>query len=363
MVNLSCSELLVSSISDNCLPITFQESTLQSLFVYDFLVDCNQSGEVVAQRLEAEPKLPGVILTDKGQLFGMISRQRFLEYLSRPFGRELFLKRSLKTLYQFAGTDILVLPVDTKIVDGTSQALQRSVDLVYEPIVVEIEPYVYRILDVHHLLIAQCRIHQMATKLLHEVCQKMEISNQELERQASLDGLTQVANRRRFDEYLAQQWFQMAQHQHPLSLIIADIDCFKGYNDTYGHQAGDKCIKLVALAMKQAVNLVTGTNCENLVARYGGEEFAVILPGINATDTVFIAEKIRSQVKALNIIHIASQVDNYLTLSLGVATIIPQIDFSLELLIAEADRALYEAKGKGRDRVILSQWEVHIGET
>lgn len=359
MVNLSC-ESLVSSISDNCLHTKFQESTLQSLFVYEFQVDCNQPGEIVAMRLEVEPTLPGVILTNNGKLFGMISRQRFLEYLSRPFGRELFLKRSLKTLYRFARTDVLVIPGNTKIIEATSKALQREVDLVYEPIVVEIEPDIYRILDVHHLLVAQCHIHQSATQLLHELYQKLEIANQELECQASLDALTQVANRRRFDQYLAQQMFQMGQQQNPISVIIADIDCFKGYNDTYGHQAGDKCIKKVAFAMKQAVNLITGTNCENLVARYGGEEFAVILPATNAADAVFIAEKIRSQVKALKIIHTASPVSNYVTLSLGVASIIPQVDISVELLIDAADRALYQAKTQGRDRVILSQWELSI---
>jgi hypothetical protein len=258
MLNLYCSKLLVSSISDNCLSKKFMESTLQNLSVYDFQVDCNQPGEVVAGQLEAEPSLPGVILTDKGQLFGMISRQRFLEHLSRPFGRELFLQRPLKTLYRFACTDVLVLPGNTKIIEATSRALQRAVDLVYEPIVVELEPHFYRILDVHHLLIAQCHIHQLATNLLHELYQKLETANQELQSQVTLDALTQVANRRRFDQYLAQQWFQMAQQQEPLSLIMADIDYFKGYNDTYGHQAGDQCIKMVALAMKQAVNLIVG---------------------------------------------------------------------------------------------------------
>ncbi len=334
---------------------------MQSLFAYDFQVDCNQPGEVVAVKLESEPRLPGAILTDKGQLFGMISRQRFLEYLSRPFGRELFLKRSLKTLYRFASTNFLLMSGDTKIVEAASKALEREVDLAYEPIVVEIKPSVYRILDFHNLLIAQCHVHKLANNLLHELYQKLEIANQELVLQASLDGLTQIANRRRFDQYLSQKWFQMEQQQNFISLIIGDIDCFKSYNDTYGHQAGDKCIKQVASAMKQTVNLITGTNYENLVARYGGEEFAIVLPSTNAAKAVFIAEKIRSEVKALNIIHQASKVSNHVTLSLGIASVVPQINISPERLISEADKALYQAKTQGRNRVILSEkgWELN----
>lgn len=247
------------------------------------------------------------------------------------------------------------MPGDTKVIEASSTALQRPTNQAYEPIVVEIEPYIYRILDVHHLLTAQCHIHQLASNLLHELYQELEAANQKLELQASLDALTQVANRRRFDEYLAQQWLQMSKQQSPISIIMADIDCFKGYNDTYGHQAGDKCIKQVALAINQAVQMTINIKKENnLVARYGGEEFAIVLPQMNAIDAVSIAEQIRSHVKSLNITHKASVASKVVTLSLGVSTAIPQLGGSREALIAEADRALYQAKIKGRDRVLLS---------
>lgn len=354
MLNLSSFKPLILPAVENSLPKTFQELTLRNLSLYDFQVDSNQSGEVAALRLEAEPRLPGIILTQEGHISGMISRQRFLEYLSRPFGRELFLKRSLKTLYEFAYTDFLVMPGDTKVIEASSKALQRPTNQAYEPIVVEIEPYVYRILDVHHLLIAQCHIHQLASNLLHELYQELEAAHQKLELQASLDALTQIANRRRFDEYLAQEWLQMFQQQSPISIIMADIDCFKGYNDTYGHQAGDRCLKQVALAINQAVQMTIKVKEENLVARYGGEEFAIVLPQMNATDTVSIAEKIRSHVKSLNIVHKASVASKIVTLSLGVATTIPELSSSREALIAEADRALYQAKIQGRDRVLVS---------
>ena len=354
MLNLSSFKPSILPTVENSLPKTFQELTLRNLSLYDSQVDSNQSGEVAALKLEAEPRLPGIILTEEGHISGMISRQRFLEYLSRPFGRELFLKRSLKTLHKFAYTDFLVMPGDTKVTEASSTALQRATNQAYEPIVVEIEPCIYRILDVRHLLIAQCHIHQLASNLLHELYQELEKAHQELELQASLDALTQVANRRRFDEYLAQQWLQMSKEQNSISIIMADIDCFKGYNDTYGHQAGDKCIKQVALAINQAVQISLQTNKENLVARYGGEEFSIVLPKINAVDAVSIAEQIRSHVKSLNITHKASVASKVVTVSLGVSTTLPQLGGSREALIAEADRALYQAKIKGRDRVILS---------
>ncbi|OZH51552.1 hypothetical protein AFK68_30175 [Hydrocoleum sp. CS-953] len=355
MLNISSSELLISTIPDNCLSTTFQESTVRDLSLYDFQVDNNQVGEIAALRLESEPRLPGVILMEEEQLSGMISRRRFLEYLSRPFGRELFLKRSIKTLYQFAYTDFLVLPANTTIVEASSRALQRKTDIAYEPIVVEIEPNVYRLLDVHHLLVAQSQIHQLANNLLQELYLKLETAHKELELQASLDALTQVANRRKFDQYLAEQWFQMSKEEQSISIIMADIDCFKGYNDTYGHQAGDRCLKQVALAINQTVQMITKANNENLVARYGGEEFAIVLPKINATEAIYIAEKIRLHIKSLNIIHQASScASKIVTLSLGVATIIPQLGSSIEKLIAQADQTLYQAKTTGRDRVIYS---------
>ena len=354
MLNISSSELLVSTIPDNCLARTFQESTIRDLSLYDFQIDNNQLGEIAALRLEAEPRLPGVILMEEGQLSGMISRQRFLEYLSRPFGREVFLKRSLKTLYQFACTDFLVLPANTTIVEASSRALQRPTDLAYEPIIVEIEPNVYRLLDVHHLLVAQCEIHQLANNLLQELYIKLETAHKELELQASLDALTQVANRRKFDQYLTQKWFQMSKEQNPISIIMADIDFFKRYNDTYGHQAGDGCLKQVALAINKTIQMITKTNNENLVARYGGEEFAIVLPNKTSTEAVSIAEEIRLQIESLNIIHQASSCSEIVTLSLGVATTIPELGSSVEKLIAQADTALYQAKSKGRDRVICN---------
>ncbi len=151
--------------------------------------------------------------------------------------------------------------------------------------------------------------------------------------------MTQLANRRRFDECLDQEWRRLAREQAPLSLILCDIDFFKTYNDTYGHQAGDECLQQVAKAISDAVK-----RSADLVARYGGEEFAVILPHTTAEAAVQVAEKVRSEIHALKIVHASSQIYQNLSLSLGVASIVPDNKSCPSILVAAADKALYQAK-------------------
>jgi diguanylate cyclase (GGDEF)-like protein len=173
-------------------------------------------------------------------------------------------------------------------------------------------------------------------------------ANQELERLATSDGLTGVANRRLFDEYLQLEWLQMFREQLPFSLILCDVDFFKLYNDTYGHLIGDFCLQQVATAIQNCVK-----RSADLVARYGGEEFAVILPNTDAKGAMKVAELIRQQVQALKISHVTSTVNEFVTLSLGVSSIIPNPDINPDLLIAITDKALYAAKQQGRNRIVL----------
>ncbi len=175
----------------------------------------------------------------------------------------------------------------------------------------------------------------------------------ELKRLANVDGLTQVANRRRFDECLQNEWRRCMREKHPLSLILCDVDSFKVYNDTYGHQAGDETLIKIAQAILKSVK-----RAGDLVARYGGEEFAVVLPNTHAPGAMEVGEVIRAQVRGLQIANIKSLVGGYVTVSLGVSTIIPTDRFSAELLIAAADRALYQAKSQGRDRVLFEKLSV-----
>jgi diguanylate cyclase (GGDEF)-like protein/PAS domain S-box-containing protein len=192
-----------------------------------------------------------------------------------------------------------------------------------------------------------------------QLYEQLKAANHELHRQATVDGLTQVANRRRFDEYLVQEWRRLARYQAPISLIMCDVDFFKRYNDGHGHLAGDDCLKQVAAAIAGALKRPA-----DLAARYGGEEFAVILPHTDAAGAFCVAEEIRSRVFGLQIPHGNSAVNSCVTMSLGVATAVPVPLSAPEELIAAADGALYCAKERGRDRVIqkvIAHWELGIG--
>jgi diguanylate cyclase (GGDEF)-like protein len=174
---------------------------------------------------------------------------------------------------------------------------------------------------------------------------ELQRANQELLDLANLDGLTQIANRRRFDLYFATEWQRHLRSQAPLALILIDIDYFKRYNDCYGHQCGDDCLIQVAQSIAKVLQRPT-----DLVARYGGEEFVAILPNTSIEGALTVAEDIRKAISTLAIPHAKSEVSQYLTLSLGIASLIPSSDTKSEDLITSADLALYAAKHQGRDR-------------
>lgn len=181
-----------------------------------------------------------------------------------------------------------------------------------------------------------------------EIHFQLQDANKKLQQLASTDGLTQVANRRYFDETLSQEWQRLAREGLPLSLLLTDIDWFKSYNDHYGHQAGDDCLQQVAQAIDRTINRPA-----DLLARYGGEEFVILLPNTNTSGAMQIAKKIRQSIARLAIPHPDSTVSPYVTISLGIASIIPTPDIPSNLLISQADQALYLAKNQGRDRFLV----------
>ncbi len=174
----------------------------------------------------------------------------------------------------------------------------------------------------------------------------LEAVNRELARLSALDGLTGLSNRRRFDEALAAAWGRAGRRRRWLSVILADLDCFKLLNDTHGHQYGDDCLRRVAQVLSEL-----GRRSGDTVARYGGEEFALVLEESTAEESLALAEELRRRVEQLAIPHHGSTIAPNLTISVGVAGTRPREGVPARVLLEAADAALYEAKGLGRNRV------------
>jgi diguanylate cyclase (GGDEF)-like protein len=239
------------------------------------------------------------------------------------------------------------LLVSTPILMITGLEDQQSVDQAFE---VGAADYITKPI---HWAVLRRRVRRLIQqsqlyRQLEDSNQKLEEVNQTLQRLASVDGLTQVANRRCFDEALIHEWQRLSREQGPLSLILVDIDYFKRYNDTYGHLAGDKCLKVVAQSISKAVHRPA-----DLVARYGGEEFVVLLPGTTLAGANQVAEAIKAAVKRLNLDHSSSPLGEKITLSLGIASLNPSQHSSPMTLIKSSDKALYLAKESGRDRICM----------
>ncbi|KAB2839160.1 MAG: diguanylate cyclase, partial [Burkholderiales bacterium] len=169
-----------------------------------------------------------------------------------------------------------------------------------------------------------------------------------LARLTTVDHLTGISNRRRYDEYLELEWRRAARDQTPIALIAIDIDHFKAYNDLYGHPKGDTCLIAVAQALAQSVS-----RTPDLIARCGGEEFACVLPGTDAIGASHLADEMLTRVLALEMEHARSATHEKVTVSIGVAAMIPDPEEPAQTLVALADAALYQAKAEGRNRVVV----------
>ena len=170
---------------------------------------------------------------------------------------------------------------------------------------------------------------------------------------ASIDGLTSLANRRSFDQALATEWSRGLRTRKPLSLLFADVDHFKMYNDLHGHQQGDDCLRAVASLLAESV-----CRPADVCARYGGEEFAIILPETDLEGARMVADRLQYALAERPLVHGAPGIEPNVTLSIGVATQIPLQAFSHENLLKQADRALYAAKSSGRNHVVVADSEV-----
>ena len=213
-----------------------------------------------------------------------------------------------------------------------------------------VKPVSYVVL--HAKIHAMQRIDEMRRKLL-KMSAELTAANQALERMSRQDGLTELANRRCLDAYLADEMARARRSKKELAFALCDLDFFKPYNDHYGHQAGDECLRRVAKALRSVCRRPA-----DLPARYGGEEFALVLPETGLPGAAQVAERVRGAVARLKIRHEYSDVAKHLTLSVGVACLLPGKDIRIERLVSIADQALYQAKNLGRDRVVTLQAEM-----
>jgi len=181
---------------------------------------------------------------------------------------------------------------------------------------------------------------------------QLQTANEILHQHATQDGLTGLANRRRFDEALDYEFDRARRTQTLLHLVMCDIDHFKAYNDTYGHLQGDVCLRKVAEILQTSVH-----RPPDLVARYGGEEFVIILPNTTAAGTQHVVQHLQQTIQQAQLPHCSSPTAHYVTISFGIAGLVPAIDNRPEDLIALADQALYEAKAQGRDTVVYRSVE------
>ena len=188
-----------------------------------------------------------------------------------------------------------------------------------------------------------------AYRALRESQKKLAETNLELMRMANFDSLTGLANRRHFDESMNIEWKRAMRNRVPMSVMMLDIDYFKSYNDTYGHLKGDEVLRKVAEIIQKSL-----MRPADLAYRYGGEEFVLILPEISITGAKMLAENIRNNVEALDIPHKGSKIAPHMTISIGIASIVPAGNDMPESLVSLADAALYRAKENGRNQVVES---------
>jgi diguanylate cyclase (GGDEF)-like protein len=195
---------------------------------------------------------------------------------------------------------------------------------------------------------------------MHEKTSRMRFLEAGLLREmVARDGLTGIQNRRMFDHHIQRTWHQAVRESERLAMLLVDIDCFKDYNDRYGHQAGDECLRAVAVSLSQCARRPL-----DFVARYGGEEFAIVLYQASREYVAEVLTRIQRSIAELNIPHEASRVANRLTVSIGAANVLPGANRTADGLIQLADEALYSAKEQGRNRVVVMEAEyqtLHTG--
>lgn len=242
---------------------------------------------------------------------------------------------------------ILVILSRPQLAQTSKETLHQLVDEVLLSPIDQVET-LFRIEALLRARQLSVKLHSMLEQEQH-LEQELQVANAALQKIAVQDELTGLANRRAFADTLQYEFERARRSQSELFLMLCDIDHFKAYNDTYGHVQGDRCLQQVASILQSAVR-----RPPDLVARYGGEEFAIVLPDTSAAGTVHVARKIQAQIYEAHIPHQGSSTKPYITLSFGIGCLVPTLTDAPEILIQRADKALYQAKTEGRDRITVA---------
>lgn len=308
-------------------------------------IDDRKAIEIALRQSEAQKQailtaIPDLIfyMRQDGVILEYMGGSDFVDILQEqtnsPVGRNLM---------DYATTDSLKIHIDQKM-QTVQRALETREMQIYEQRIDINQESRYE--EVRIVPINTGEVLVMIRDITNRKCIEAELrsANERLEKLSRTDTLTTLANRRRLDEHLECEWQRATREQQPLSFILFDLDFFKRFNDTYGHQVGDACLLKVAQATLTIVN-----RSSDLVARYGGEEFAVVLANTDLKGAFAIAQRIRENILVLKIPHQTSEVHTFVTASLGVSSIIPRPSSLPNVLIRQADQALYSAKQAGRN--------------
>jgi diguanylate cyclase (GGDEF)-like protein/putative nucleotidyltransferase with HDIG domain len=302
--------------------------TLSKVPGVEFSVQISTQIIQVAELFKQHPEINGILLFDSDRLFGLVTRERLFEVLGKPYGNELFRKKTIREFFIRFGSPPMVVSQTERVDAVVNAALARKLVDRYSPIVVDFHQNGYRLVDMVSLLTIQNR-------LLTDLYQKVHESS-------ILDPLTNVYNRRGFREGCKQLQGWNEGICQRMSVLMLDIDHFKKVNDVFGHLAGDKILQVVA---RECSGIIRDGD---VIVRFGGEEFCIVLNQIDQSRAVAVADRIRMRIEEME-----TRFDNRaikITISIGVASADIQPK-DLDELIMKADKALYQAKDQGRNRV------------
>lgn len=290
------------------------------IVVTDLVMDGMDGIQVLKNVKQLRPEIHVMMLTGYGSMQTVMEAMRFgaYDYLLKPCNQGELLLRLTKCVER--------IEMESHLRRHTSEIEKMN----------------------RELLFAVARYQELEA-VLRKSMDDLAANNQKLQMISSLDGLTGIANRRYFDEYLEREWSLAERNNLAMSLIFIDVDYFKLFNDVYGHQAGDDCLRQVACTINESLKRPA-----DLAARYGGEEFVVLLPGTEKAGAVVLAEEIRLRVERLKIPHTSASAHKDVTISLGVGVMVPARNLLSSELIKIADNALYKAKNSGRNRVEMA---------